>query len=417
MPAADLGTRPRLFYGWIVVATAFLVLFMAYGTQYAFGVFLAALGEEFGWSRASLSGVFSLYAFVYSVFALGAGRLTDRWGPRAVISTGGALLGIGLILMSRVTALWQPYLLYGTVAALGMSTAYVPCNATVAKWFTRRRGIAIGLASAGGSLGTFALPPIAHLLVSHLGWRGAYVVFGAAVLVALNVLAVLMRRDPEAMGLRPDGAPDIGASNRSGLRTRGWTVAQALRSRAFWMLYGIFAATWTPVFIPLVHLVPMARGLGIAPLLAATLVSAVGVAAMTGRLVMGAASDRIGRRAALAVAFVLQAAAFVGFVWSHDLAALYTASVVFGFSYGAASTLFTATVADFFGREHAASLAGLLFSLAGSMAACGPFAAGIIYDRAGDYRLAWWLSAACNGLALSLLVFTRPPAPRDEAAA
>ena len=81
MPAADLGTRPRLFYGWIVVATAFLVLFMAYGTQYAFGVFLAALGEEFGWSRASLSGVFALYAFVYSVFALGADRLTDRWVP------------------------------------------------------------------------------------------------------------------------------------------------------------------------------------------------------------------------------------------------------------------------------------------------------------------------------------------------
>ena len=242
-------------------------------------------------------------------------------------------------------------------------------------------------------------------------------VFGAAVLIALNVLAVLMRRDPETMGLRTDGAPAIGASTRSGLRTGGWTVAQALRSRAFWMLYGVFAAAWTPVFIPLVHLVPMARGLGIAPLLAATLVSAVGVAAMAGRLVMGAASDRIGRRAALAVAFVLQAAAFVGFAWSHDLAALYTASVVFGFSSGAASTLFTATVADFFGREHAASLAGLLFSLAGSMAACGPFAAGFIYDRAGDYHLAWWLSAACNGLALFLLVFTRPPAPRDEAAA
>jgi MFS family permease len=154
MPAADLGVQPRLFYGWTVVATAFLVLFMAYGTQYAFGVFLAALVEEFGWSRVSLSGVFSLYAFVYSVFALGAGRPTDRWGPRAVIATGGALLGIGLILMSRVTALWQPYLLYGTLAALGMSTAYVPCNATVAKWFTRRRGIAVGLASAGGPTGT-----------------------------------------------------------------------------------------------------------------------------------------------------------------------------------------------------------------------------------------------------------------------
>jgi OFA family oxalate/formate antiporter-like MFS transporter len=195
---------------------------------------------------------------------------------------------------------------------------------------------------------------------------------------------------------------------------------RALRTRAFWMLYGVFAATWTPVFIPLVHPVPMARGLGIAPLLAATLVSAVGVAAMAGRLVMGAASDRIGRRAALAVAFVLQAGAFMCFSWSNELAALYAASVVFGFSYGAASTLFTAIVADFFGREHAGSLAGLLFSLAGSMAACGPFAAGFIYARAGDYRFAWWLSAACNGLALSLLAFTRPPRrarrPRLDAA-
>jgi MFS family permease len=114
------------------------------------------------------------------------------------------------------------------------------------------------------------------------------------------------------------------------------------------------------------------------------------------------------------VAFVLQTAAFVGFSRSHDLSALYVASVIFGFSYGAASTLFTAAVADFFGREEAASIAGLLFALAGSMAACGPFAAGFIYDRAGRYRLAWWLSAGCNVLALSLLAFTRPPVPRDE---
>lgn len=391
-----------------MVATASLVLFMAYGTQYAFGVFFAALVSEFGWSRASLSGVFSLYAFVYSVFALVAGRLTDRWGPRTVISIGGALLGIGLMLMSRVEALWQPYLLYGTVAALGMSTAYVPCNATVARWFTRRRGIAVGLASAGGSLGTFLLPPVAHFLVSRLDWRWAYVVFGAAVLVALNALALLMRRDPETMGLLPDGRPADGASGARS-HSGGWTVERAVRTRSFWLLYGVFTATWIPVFIPLVHLVPLARGLGIDALLAATLVSALGGSAMVGRLTMGALSDRVGRRAALGLALALQAVAFVAFSRAATLPGLYAASLAFGFAYGAASTLFTATVADFFGREHAASLAGLLFALAGSMAACGPIAAGLIYDRLGDYRLAWWLSAACNAAALVLLAFTRPP--------
>jgi len=415
MPAASPGARPgppRLFHGWIVVAGAFLILFMAYGTQYAFGVFFAALIDEFGWSRASLSGVFSLYAFTYAAFALVSGRLTDRWGPRAVIAIGGVLLGLGLIAMSRVSLLWQPYVCYGLVAALGMSTAYVPCNATVAKWFTRRRGLAIGLASAGGSLGTFALPPVAHVVVSRLGWRWAYVVFGVAVLLALNALAVLMRRDPETIGLGPDGdAPPRDAT----ARPEGWTAARAIRTRAFWLLFAVFSATWIPVFVPLVHLVPMARGLGVSPLLAATLVSALGAAALVGRLLMGGASDRIGRRAALAVALVLQAAAFVGFAQARELPALYAASLVFGFSYGAGSTLFPAAVADFFGREQAASLAGLLFALAGSMAAWGPLAAGFIYDRAGDYQLAWWLSAGFNALALVLLAFTRPPASRSLA--
>jgi MFS family permease len=392
-----------------VVTGAFLVLFTAYGTQYAFGVFFAALMDEFGWSRASLSGVFSLYAFTYAAFALVSGRLTDRWGPRAVIAIGGVLLGLGLIAMSRVGALWQPYVCYGLVAALGMSTAYVPCNATVAKWFTRRRGLAIGLASAGGSLGTFALPPVAHFVVSRLGWRWAYVVFGTAVLLALNALAVLMRRDPEAIGLGPDGDPRPRAATGGG-PPEGWTARRAMRTRAFWLLFAVFGATWIPVFVPLVHLVPMARGLGIAPLLAATLVSALGAAALVGRLLMGGVSDRIGRRAALAVALALQAGAFLGFASARELPGLYVASVVFGFSYGAGSTLFPAAVADYFGREQAASLAGLLFALAGSLAAWGPLAAGFIYDRAGDYQLAWWLSAGFNTVALILLAFARPPA-------
>ncbi len=115
MPAASPGARPgsarpgsgRVFYGWTVVVAAFFVLFMAYGTQYAFGVFFAALVDEFGWSRASLSGVFSLYAAVYSGFALVAGRLTDRWGPRTVIGIGGALLGAGLVATCRAMRPWS----------------------------------------------------------------------------------------------------------------------------------------------------------------------------------------------------------------------------------------------------------------------------------------------------------------------
>jgi MFS transporter, OFA family, oxalate/formate antiporter len=236
----------RLYHGRVIVGGAFVVLLLAYGTQYAFGVFFAALLAEFHWSRASLSGAFSLYAFVYSGFGLVAGRLTDRWGPRVVIGAGGVLLGAGLAGMSAVTALWQPYVLYGAVAALGMSTAYVPCNATVVRWFVRRRGLAVGVASAGGSVGTFVLPPVAHWLVSALGWRHAYLVFGAAIFVALTGVACVMRRDPESLGLHPDG---IAAPSSVG-SLGGWTVREAVRIREFWMLFSVFGLTWTPIFIP-----------------------------------------------------------------------------------------------------------------------------------------------------------------------
>src|SRR5262249_56619807 len=128
------------------------------------------------WSRASLSGVFSVYTVVYSALALAAGRLTDRWGPRVVIALGGCFLGLGLMGMSRVSALWQPYMLYGLVAALGMSTVFVPCAATVARWFVRHRGLALGVTSSGISVGVFILPPVAHFLVSRAGWRYSYLI-------------------------------------------------------------------------------------------------------------------------------------------------------------------------------------------------------------------------------------------------
>lgn len=398
----------RLFYGWVIVGGAFIVLFTAYGTQYAFGVFFPTLLEEFGWSRASLSGVFSLYAFLYCLFGLPAGRLTDRWGPRAVIAMGGLLLGLGLTGMSQVRALWHPYLFYGIVAALGMSTAYVPCNSTVVKWFVSRRGLAVGLASSGGAAGTFLVPPLAHLIVNAVGWRWAYVVLGTGALVTLNLTAMVMRRDPETMSLAPEGAPgDPAAVRPSG--DAAWPLGRAVGTSGFWLLSGVFICTWIPVFIPFVHVVAFARDLGIAPLLAASAISAIGIAATGGRLLMGAVSDRIGRKSALAIALVLQALSFAGFVGVNGLSSLYLVAVGFGFSYGAVSALFPSIVGDFFGREQAGSLVGFVFALAGSTGALGAVGAGAIYDATGQYTWAFLTSAGLNSLALILLALARPP--------
>ena len=399
----------RVFYGWIVVAGAFLVLFVAYGAQYSFGVFFDALLREFGWSRASLSGAFSVYAFAYCVFGFPAGRLTDLWGPRVVIAAGGLFLGVALAGMSLVAELWQPYVLYGLVAALGMGTAYVPCNTTVVKWFVARRGLAVGLASSGASVGTFALPPLAQLLVTAVGWRTAYVVFGVGIFVLVNLVAQVMRRDPESLGLSPDGArrppvPATGADDGVGPLTR------AIRTPAFWMLGATFTATWIPVFIPLVHLIPFTRDLGHSALTGAWVVSTVGIGAVAGRLVMGAVSDRIGRKPAVGVAMALQAVGFLGFLLAgRGLPLLFGDALVFGYSYGAISTLFPAIVGDFFGRGQAGAIVGFLFALAGAMAGWGPFIAGAIYDATGSYDLTWTFSALLNVLAVVLLVRSEPP--------
>jgi MFS family permease len=398
----------HIFYGWKVVAAAFVILFTAYGAQYSFGVFFNALVQEFGWSRANLSGVFSLYAFGYSVYGFPAGRLNDVWGPTRVIACGAVFLGGALAAMALVSELWQPYVFYGVVAAIGMGTAYVPCNGTVVKWFTRRRGLAVGLASSGGSMGTFVMPPLAQLAVGALGWRGAYLLLGAIVFTVLTSAAPLLRRDPESMGLHPDGVAAPPSATRV-VTGGGLTLAEAMRTRTFWRLAVAFAATWIPVFIPLVHLVPLARDLGHAPMHAAAAVSVVGAGAVLGRLVMGLVSDRIGRRPTIALGMGLQAVAFTSFTVAHGLPSLYAAALLFGFSYGTVSTLFPAIVGDFFGRAHAATIVGSLFALAGCMAAWGPLLAGASYDASGSYRAAFLLAAGLNLVAVVLVAGCRPP--------
>ena len=397
-----------IFYGWRVVAAAFVVLFTAYGAQYSFGVFFAALLDEFRWSRAGLAGVFSLYAFGYCVVGFPAGRLTDRWGPRAVVTVGGVFLGGALAAMALVRELWQPYVIYGVVAALGMGTAYVPCHSTVVKWFARRRGIAIGLASTGASLGTFALPPVAQHVVDVAGWRAAYLVFGVGVFAAVALAATVMRRDPRSMGLGPDG--DAAMTPRFGDPVQwSWPLRRAVGSGAFWLIAAAFSATWLAVFIPLVHLVPLARDLGYGAPTGAWLVSALGGGAVVGRLVGGALSDRTGRRPAIVAAMALQAVAFFGFAGARELQALVVTAVAFGVSYGTISALFPAIVGDFFGPEHAGSLVGFLFAFGGALAAWGPLAAGVVYDATGGYTIVFRFAAAVNVAAAILVGLARAP--------
>jgi sugar phosphate permease len=204
LAAAERTASQRgLFYGWIVVACAFTVLCVTYGIQFSFGVFMPFISADTGWDRAGLSLPYSVYVFVYSALGVVTGRLTDRLGPRLVLTTGGCLLGIGVMFVSAVHALWHLYVALGLIAAAGMSAAYVPCNATVVRWFTVKRGLALSITSSGASFGMFVFPPLATALITAYGWRAAYFILGLLATASVALCAAFIVRDPEKMGLHP----------------------------------------------------------------------------------------------------------------------------------------------------------------------------------------------------------------------
>ena len=401
----------------MVVACVFTVLCVAYGIQFTFGVFMPFISADTGWDRGSLSLPYSMYVFVYGALSIVTGRLTDRLGPRIVLTVGGCLLGSGVMLMSRVHALWHLYIVLGVIAASGMSAAFVPCNATVVRWFTLKRGLALSITSSGASFGMFIFPPLTTALITAYGWRATYLILGLMAVAAIISCATFIVRDPEKMELHPDGLPPqepppSHAAHDMSLAT-DWTLAEAKRTRAFWLLTVIFTLTWLVVFMPMVHIVPFAIDLGISHFRAAMTISIIGFAGFAGRLGIGAISDRLGRVPSLGVCLLLQALAFLGFTISTGLGILYPAAALFGFSYGGITALFPAVIGDFFGRIAVGAIVGFIFALAGSQAAFGPIIAGYIYNATRSYSAAFELSAALNAAALLLtLLLTKPQRPR-----
>src|SRR5947208_4244420 len=225
------GAERRIFYGWWVVAAAFAITFLGFGSAYTFSAFLEPLQRDFGASRGSVSLVFSLAGFLYFGLGIVSGPLADRFGSRRLAFAGMILTGLGLAAASTAHSLWEVYAGYGLGVGVGVGCAYVPAVGAVQRWFVRRRGFASGLAVSGIGVGTLVMPPLASLLIATLGWRGAYLALGAIVAAIGGGLALLLENDPRNRGLGPDGdPPQPDAQTR---RPPGASVSEAIRSRHF----------------------------------------------------------------------------------------------------------------------------------------------------------------------------------------
>ncbi len=401
---ASRALRLRFYYGWTVVAAAGLVLFMAYGVQYSVGIMLAAMEEDLGWSRSQLSLAYTLYVIVYTTVGTVTGRLTDLWGPQRVMLAGGILLGAGLALLSITHAVWQFYLFFSLVAALGMSVAYVPCNSTVVRWFTARRGLALSITNLGSSVGIFLVPLAMGTAVAFLGWRSAYVGAGAAVFTAVYLASRFMVRSPESVGLPGDRGTDIARAATTSLRLR-----EALRTRNFRFFAAAFFAAYLVALIPFVHLpslITLDRGGSSAEgTLAASL---IGAGAIFGVLMSGFLADRIGGRTPVVLAVVAEGAAFLGWLLAPQLAPLF--AFVFGVFYGGSIVLMPAMAGELFGRQYAGSILGVLFACIGWAGSLGALGAGVGRDALGSYDLVFGPAVAVCGASAGLFLMVRMPA-------
>ncbi len=410
--------QQKIFYGWIITGLVFLNLGTAYGAQYSFGVLFPAMIEEFKWNRQNLAGAFSLYTFLYGSLGIILGRWVDRFGPRTVLTAGSICLGLGIGLISQVRAPWHLYLIYGFLAAWGMSATYMTANPTVVKWFVEKRGMALGIAQSGLGIGIVLIPPLVGSLISSFGWRSTCVILGVLVFAVLFTTSLFMVGHPEKVGLLPDGrkARQPASFGRKGLenipKEVSWSATEAMHTRSFWILTAIFFFTWLLVFLPLLHLVIFARDIGLSQKSALLALSFLGGSSTLGRLTMGYVSDKIGRKRTLGLNLALQVFSWFWIIGTHNAWMLVVFAVFFGFSYGGISAVFPSIVGDYFGRLKAASVIGAIFALSGVSAAFGPWVGGYIYDLTHTYTFAFLLGALTNLLALFLLFLSKPPAKK-----
>ena len=313
--------------------------------------------------------------------------------------------------------------IYGTLIALGLGVAFVPATATVVKWFIRRRGTAAGLVTSGIAAGTMVVPPLAGLLIQHLGWRDAYFWLGIGLGILLIAVASVMVREPELLGLYPDGhsldpTTDVARLRQANATERrpadefSWRPGEALRTTAFWLLVAAYALNSAVLFIPLVHLVGFARyEVGVPEGMAAAAISVIGIGSLAGRLITAAVTDRVGDRGVVLLCFFSQVVAFLALVVAGSLPILYLAAVVYGFSYGGLTVMMPVLVGNFFGRGHAGTIGGVFFAALGSCAGLGPVLGGSIADLSGSYRLAFLVAAAFNAAGFLVFLAVRRPDP------
>ncbi|MSQ32886.1 MAG: MFS transporter [Dehalococcoidia bacterium] len=435
---ARASSRPRVFYGWWIVAACAGIMSYGGGTFfYGFSAFFPPITQEFGWSRAVTSVGFSLQRLEGGIAGVIMGFAFDKIGPRRMVLAGMLVAGGGFIFLSRIENLWSFYLGF-LIISLGFSAGFGSMlMATVANWFIRKRARAMGvlMASTGVTAGLYF--PLLVWLISAFGWRPAMLLVGVGIWVVCLPMALALRHRPEQYGLLPDGdSPDKPATDslRQEVRRRthalsqeagaapevNLTAREALRTPAFWLLSLATALSGMTIAAVMLHIYPFMLDLGIPKGLAAAVIPAMTFISAGARLILGWLGDFYDKRKIIALTWVLQAVGLVILAYAVNGWWLIPWLATYSIGYGGAIPLRPALQADFFGRRAFASIQGLMGVSGVGLGVAAPVLAGWVHDVTGTYYLAFLGLAAATLAAIPIILLAQPPrqpVTRGQAAA
>jgi MFS family permease len=399
--------KSQFFYGYLVVAGCFAIQGTGVGTFYTFGIFFKELLAEFGWSRATISAASSGAFFLAGLLGIVVGNMNDRFGPRLIMAVTGSSYCLGLLLMSRLSAIWQLYFFYSVIVGIGLSSTDVIPLTTVARWFVKRRGMMTGIVKVGTGTGQLIMPLMTSMFIAAYGWRTSYIMVGTLVFLLMISSGQLLRRDPGQKGLLPDGDLKTTVSDLH-LPEKGVSLGEAALTGQFWMICVINVIIGCCAITVVVHIVPHATDLGISPIAAASILSTIGGVSMVGRLATGIAIDKIGNKRLMITFFLILVASLLWVQVSKELWMLYVFGAVYALSHGGFYTVISPIVAELFGISSHGVLFGIV-AFGGTVGgAIGPTLAGYVFDVIHSYQLVFFVLAGFAVAGVILTSLLRP---------
>jgi len=399
--------KSRFFYGYTIIAASFFIQAVVWGISNSFGVFFDSFINEFGWSRATISGAASVAFIVHGLSSMLMGNLNDRFGPRLLMSACGIFLGVGFWLMAAVNSTWQLYLFYGLVAGIGLGGIDVIPLSTVARWFKKKRGLMTGIIKVGTGVGMFIMPFFITWLVNGYGWRTSFSVLSVIIVVSVIFLAQFLVRDPilKAQFIDNKNSEPSGNLNKT---EEGLPFQEAIHTIQFWTVCTIYFIILICVYTILIHIVQHAIDLGISKAVAAGVLSAIGAVSISGRFLMGGAGDKIGEKPALFICLLFLLAALCWLQVVKTLWMFYLFAVIYGFAHGGFFTIGSPLIAKLFGTKSHGLLYGIVIFSSTLGGAIGPFMAGYIFDVTQSYKIVFLILAALCIIALLLTATLKP---------